>query len=53
MQWCSALIAVLTGALAKAQIELTNPQKSPLGRIESQRGKAVRGNSAMRHCPAG
>jgi hypothetical protein len=39
MQWSSASIAALATALAKAQIELTNPEKSLTGTIEPQRGQ--------------
>jgi hypothetical protein len=39
MQWCSSSIAALATALAKAQIELTNPEKSLIGTLEPQRGK--------------
>jgi hypothetical protein len=38
MQRSSASIAALATALAKAQIELTNPEKSPTGTIEPQHG---------------
>src|SRR6516165_11682415 len=39
MQWCSSSIAALATALAKAQVELTNPEKSLIGTLEPQRGK--------------
>ncbi len=39
MQRSSPSIAALAGALAKAQIELTNPEKSLVGMIEPQRGE--------------
>ncbi len=39
MQRTSPSIAALAGALAKAQIELTNPEKSLVGMIEPQRGE--------------
>ena len=39
MQWCSSTIAALATALAKAQVELTNPEKSLIGTLELQRGK--------------
>jgi len=38
MQRSSPSIAALATALAKAQIELTNPEKSLIGTIEPQRG---------------
>ena len=52
MQRSSPSIAALATALAKAQIELTNPEKSLIGTIEPQRGE-VHANSAMRRCRAG
>jgi hypothetical protein len=39
MQRSSPSIAALATALAKAQIELTNPEKSLIGVIEPQRGE--------------
>ena len=39
MQWCSSSIAALATALAKAQVELTNPEKSLIGTLEPQRGE--------------
>jgi hypothetical protein len=39
MQRSSASIAALASALAKAQIQLTNPEKSLVGTIEPQRGE--------------
>src|SRR5713101_2504922 len=39
MQRSSPSIAALATALAKAQIELTNPEKSLIGTIEPQRGQ--------------
>jgi ERF superfamily len=39
MQRSSSSIAALATALAKAQIELTNPEKSLIGTIEPQRGE--------------
>ncbi len=39
MQRSSASIAALATALAKAQIQLTNPEKSLIGTIEPQRGE--------------
>ena len=39
MQWSSSSIAALATALAKAQVELTNPEKSLIGTLEPQRGK--------------
>src|SRR5439155_4313127 len=39
MQRSSPSIAALATALAKAQIELTNPEKSLIGAIEPQRGE--------------
>ena len=38
MQRSSPSIAALATALAKAQIELANPEKSLIGTIEPQRG---------------
>jgi hypothetical protein len=42
MQRSSPSIAALATALAKAQIELTNPEKSLIGTIEPQRGQGAR-----------
>ena len=42
MQRSSSSIAALATALAKAQIELTNPEKSLIGTIEPQRGAGRR-----------
>jgi hypothetical protein len=53
MQRSSPSIAALATALAKAQIELTNPEKSLIGTIEPQGGRAVAASSAMRRCQAG
>jgi hypothetical protein len=39
MQRSSPSIAALATALAKAQIELTNPEKSLVGTTEPQRGE--------------
>lgn len=39
MQRCSSSIAALATALAKAQIELTNPEKSLVGTIDSEGGR--------------
>jgi len=39
MQRCSSSIAALATALAKAQIKLTNPEKSLVGAVESQSGQ--------------
>jgi hypothetical protein len=47
MQRSSLSIASLAAALAKAQIELTNPEKSLIGTIERKTGRAMHGNSAM------
>src|SRR3974377_1763686 len=44
MQRSSPSIAALATALAKAQIELTNPEKSPLGAIGARRGAGVCGH---------
>jgi hypothetical protein len=41
MQRSSPSIAALATALAKAQIQLTNPEKSLIGMIEPQRGQGV------------
>ena len=54
MQRSSPSIAAIATALAKAQIELSNPEKSLIGMIEPQNGEGgVHGNSAMRRCRAG
>src|ERR1051325_10881624 len=47
MQRSSSSIAALATALAKAQIELTNPEKSLIGTIEPQRGE--RGARQLRY----
>ncbi len=49
MQRSSASIAALASALAKAQIELTNPEKSLTGTIEAQRGEG--GARQFRYAP--
>jgi len=49
MQRSSASIAALATALAKAQIGLTNPEKSLIGRIESRRGRG--GARQFRYAP--
>jgi ERF superfamily len=49
MQRSSASIAALATALAKAQIELTNPEKSLIGTIERQRGQG--GARHFRYAP--
>jgi ERF superfamily len=49
MQRSSASIAALATALAKAQIELTNPEKSLIGTIEPQRGQG--GARQFRYAP--
>jgi hypothetical protein len=49
MQRSSSSIAALATALAKAQIELTNPEKSLTGMIEPQRGQA--GARQFRYAP--
>jgi ERF superfamily protein len=49
MQRSSASIAALASALAKAQIELTNPEKSLVGTIEPQRGEG--GARQFRYAP--
>jgi len=49
MQRSSASIAALATALAKAQIELTNPEKSLTGTIESQGGEG--GARQFRYAP--
>ncbi len=43
MQRSSPSIAALAAALAKAQIELANPEKSLIGTIESKSGKVGEG----------
>jgi hypothetical protein len=53
MQRSSPSIAALAAALAKAQVELANPEKSLIGTIEPQSGRAVPGNSAIRRCRVG
>ena len=49
MQRSSSSIAALATALAKAQIELTNPEKSLVGTIEPQRGEG--GARQFRYAP--
>jgi ERF superfamily len=49
MQRSSSSIAALATALAKAQIELTNPEKSLTGMIEPQRGQG--GARQFRYAP--
>ena len=49
MQRSSSSIAALATALAKAQIELTNPEKSLTGTIEPQRGEG--GARQFRYAP--
>ena len=49
MQRSSSSIAALATALAKAQIELTNPEKSLIGTIEPQRGQG--GARQFRYAP--
>jgi hypothetical protein len=49
MQRSSASIAALATALAKAQIELANPEKSLIGTIEPQRGQG--GARQFRYAP--
>jgi ERF superfamily len=49
MQRSSPSIAALATALAKAQIELTNPEKSLTGTIEAQRGEG--GPRQFRYAP--
>ncbi len=49
MQRSSPSIAALATALAKAQIELTNPEKSLIGTIEPQRGEG--GARQFRYAP--
>jgi hypothetical protein len=49
MQRSSPSIAALATALAKAQIELTNPEKSLIGMIEPQRGQG--GARQFRYAP--
>jgi ERF superfamily protein len=49
MQRSSPSIAALATALAKAQIELTNPEKSLVGMIEPQRGEG--GPRQFRYAP--
>jgi hypothetical protein len=49
MQRSSSSIAALATALAKAQIELTNPEKSLIGTIEPERGQG--GARQFRYAP--
>ena len=49
MQRSSPSIAALATALAKAQIELSNPEKSLIGTIEPQRGQG--GARQFRYAP--
>jgi ERF superfamily len=49
MQRSSPSIAALATALAKAQVELTNPEKSLIGTIEPQRGEG--GARQFRYAP--
>jgi hypothetical protein len=49
MQRSSSSIAALATALAKAQTQLTNPEKSLTGTIESQRGQG--GARQFRYAP--
>src|SRR6201987_5319378 len=49
MQRSSPSIAALATALAKAQVELANPEKSLVGTIEPQRGEA--GARQFRYAP--
>jgi hypothetical protein len=49
MQRSSPSIAALATALAKAQIELTNPEKSLVGTIEPQDGQG--GARQFRYAP--
>ncbi len=49
MQRSSSSMAALATALAKAQIELTNPEKSLIGTIEPQRGQG--GSRQFRYAP--
>jgi hypothetical protein len=49
MQRSSSSIAALATALAKAQVELTNPEKSLIGTIEPQRGPG--GARRFRYAP--
>jgi ERF superfamily len=49
MQRCSETIGTIAAALAKAQIELTNPEKSLTGTIEPQRGEG--GARQFRYAP--
>ena len=51
MQRSSSSIAALAAALAKAQGELVNPEKSLVGTIGNEGGLVVHGRSAMRRCP--
>ena len=49
MHNCSEKIGAIAGALAKAQAELTNPEKSLTGTIEPQRGTG--GARQFRYAP--
>ena len=53
MQRSSGSIGSLAAALAKAQGELTNPEKSLVGTIRSGDPMVLTGCSAMPRCPAG
>ena len=53
MQRCSESIGAIAAALAKAQGEFTNPEKSLVATIRSPFPRRVTGRSAMPHSPAG
>ena len=53
MQRSSETIGTVAGALAKAQAELTNPEKSLVATIEPREVAGSNARSAMRRSPAG
>lgn len=53
MQRSSESIGAIAGALAKAQIELANPEKSLTATIRSPSPERATAASATRPCPAG
>ena len=53
MQRSSETIGTIAAALAKAQAQLINPEKSLTGTIRSDAGAEQNGRFAIRHCRAG
>ena len=53
MQRSSETIGTIAAALAKAQAQLINPEKSLVGTIRSDGTAEPNGHSAMRRCRAG